>query len=174
MSHRPTCPDCGVILPCTRYEHRKGCSWIPAIPDPRDEQISALQQEIARLTAELAHSQGETHEMRGRSIENHGLYGEAKRHLDAIAEALHPHKPKDGGWTYLPDQLAEMVTALKRENEALASKLLVSEKFAESQRLLKDQNIRRWTDAQERLAGMFTDLTKALVEGTGNQWSSGD
>ncbi len=36
-----------------------------------------------------------------------------KRHLDAIAEALGLDK------AYLPDQLPEMVTALKRENKAL-------------------------------------------------------
>ncbi len=34
--------------------------------------------------------------------------GENKRYLDAISQALHPHKPEDG-WTYLPDQLAAMV-----------------------------------------------------------------
>ncbi len=39
-----------------------------------------------------------------------------------------------------------------RAYSALQAKLLVSERFAESQRVLKDQNIRRWTDAQERLA----------------------
>lgn len=36
-----------------------------------------------------------------------------KVYLDAVAEALHPHKPKDGGWTYLPDQLPGMVTELR-------------------------------------------------------------
>ncbi len=38
------------------------------------------------------------------------------RHLDAIAEALHPHKPKftEERWTYLPDQLPEMVRALRQ------------------------------------------------------------
>lgn len=50
---------------------------------------------------------------------------ELKRHLDAIAEALHLHKPVGGGWTYLPDQLAGMVRELrervKTQNERLAA-----------------------------------------------------
>ncbi len=50
---QPKCPDCGVILPCARFEHREGCSFsTPLTATPRDEQISALHAEITRLTAE--------------------------------------------------------------------------------------------------------------------------
>ncbi len=79
---------------------------------PTCTQISALREVVARLTA--AHDDA-TRLYNALELRCNTL----KRHIDAIAEALHPHKPKDGGWTYLPDQLAEMVTALKRENEAL-------------------------------------------------------
>ncbi len=82
--------------------------------DEKDEQISALQQQVERLTAlnDIAVAS-----MRFSKETSDTL----SRHLDAIAEALHPHKPKDGGWTYLPDQLPEMVAALKRENDKLKS-----------------------------------------------------
>lgn len=48
---------------------------------------------------------------------------EARKYLDAIAEALHPHKPKDGGWTYIPDQLARMIEKM-RERAAKEPKSL--------------------------------------------------
>jgi hypothetical protein len=39
-------------------------------------------------------------------------------YLDDVAQALHPHKDLRGGWTYVPDQLAQMVTELKAKLEA--------------------------------------------------------
>jgi hypothetical protein len=50
------------------------------------------------------------------------------------------------------------------EIEDLRAKLRVSERFAESQRILKETNIQRWTDAQERLAL----IERRLIEITGN------
>lgn len=98
------------------------------------EQISALQQQVARLTAERDRS------AIGWSEVSDEL-AKVRSHLDAIAEALGLDKTKvckcgvETKWSqcplcgeiiepydapqYLPDQLPEMVTALKRENAAL-------------------------------------------------------
>lgn len=57
------------------------------------------------------------------------------------------------------------IPRLRAHIEALSSDLLVAERFAESQRFLKEQNIQRWTKAQERLARI--ELT--LIELTGRE-----
>ncbi len=107
------------------YDDVEG-TW-PGAERAKREQISALREEIARLTAER---------------------DTKKRHLDAIAEALHPHKPKDGGWTYLPDQLAEMVTALKRKNEALRKIIVILDSLISQQRMSDLMQSPSWDEYQ--------------------------
>ncbi len=73
------------------------------------EQISALQQQVARLTAER---DAVLEDAEHRGAELFKQRDALKRHLDAIAEAL------GLGKAYLPDQLAGMVRELLEERNA--------------------------------------------------------
>jgi predicted RNase H-like nuclease (RuvC/YqgF family) len=77
--------------------------------------MSDQSEAILSLAKERDALQAEVEQLR-RSRDDH------KRYLDAIAEVLHPHKPKDG-WTYVPDQLAGMVRDLRQRCEALEAAL---------------------------------------------------
>ncbi len=80
-----------------------------AVAHAGDEQISALQQQVARLTVER---DAVLEDAEHRGAELFKQRDALKRHLDAIAEAL------GLGKAYLPDQLAGMVRELLEERNA--------------------------------------------------------
>ncbi len=94
----------------------EGSALYPTVSE-RDEQISALQREVARLTTQAQHL-AELHARMVRELVSDR--DTLKRYLGAIAEALGQpieHDARKYFKEYLPDQLAEMVTALiKRSN----------------------------------------------------------
>ncbi len=144
------------------HEDLRDC--IDPIRTPAEQQISALQREVARLTTQAQHL-AELHARMVRELVSDR--DTLKRHLDAIAEALGLDKPKDeiipcpsalcvfnnfgkmptsepntlaaaclcyvqgkGAYrkpesaeppSYLPDQLAEMVTALRQALEKIST-----------------------------------------------------
>src|SRR5690554_796125 len=54
------------------------------------------------------------------------------------------------------EEYSELVAKLA----AVERELLVSQRFAESQQVLKEQNIQRWIQAQEKLASVETTLAE--------------
>ncbi len=80
-----------------------------------NEQISVLTAEIARMLEEqdliIKRGDEQTQAAEDRALRYAKERDTLKRHLDAIAEALGLDK------TYLPDQLPEMVTALRQKKE---------------------------------------------------------
>ena len=64
------------------------------------------------------------------------------------------------------EEYSELVAKLA----AVERELLVSQRFAESQQVLKEQNIQRWIQAQEKLASVET----TLAEITGTRTAIGD
>ncbi len=75
--------------------------------------------QIERNTAKIAELEAQCDRWKSAYAESYEQHQQSKRHLDAIAEALHPGKPKftEDRWTYQPDQLPEMVRALQEKNE---------------------------------------------------------
>ncbi len=117
--------------------HEDLMDCIDPIRTPAEQQISALQREIASLKARLveypdratltetlAASRAEVARLTDERLAVERRCHTLKRHLDAIAEALHPHKPKseytelgmeDDLPAYQPDQLAGMVRELQEQ-----------------------------------------------------------
>ncbi len=133
--------------------HEDLMDCIDPIRTPAERQISALQREVTRLTAEREDAKERIVQLEDeykytRATIREGLTDEQnlahpvtrekvlfirqqrdalKRHLDAIAEALGQpieHDARKYFKEYLPDQLAEMVTAIKRERETLRQALV--------------------------------------------------